>query len=124
MQKKYNKNMSKSIDLREAAVAYYENGHTYEETGKVFQVGKSTIYTWVKKKRETGDLQNKPLHRGFKKIDPEKLKAYVKEHPDDTQQQMAEVFGCCNQAISKALKRCKITRKKKRHFTRNKIQKK
>ena len=116
--------MSKSIDLREAAVAYYENGHTYEETGKVFQVGKSTIYTWVKKKRETGDLQNKPLHRGFKKIDPEKLKAYVKEHPDDTQQQMAEVFGCCNQAISKALKRCKITRKKKRHFTRNKIQKK
>ena len=52
--------MSKSIDLRETAVVYYENGHMYEETGKVFQVGKSTVYTWVKKKRETDDLQNKP----------------------------------------------------------------
>ena len=29
-----------------------------------------------------------------------------------TQQEMAEEFGCCNQAVSKALKRNKITRKK------------
>ena len=53
------------------------------------------------------------MNRGFKKIDPEKLKAYVKEHPDHTQKEMAEAFGCCNQAISKALRRCGITRKKK-----------
>ncbi len=116
--------MSKSVDLREAAVAYYEKGHTYEETGKVFQVAGSTVYIWVKKKRETGDLHNKPLNRGFKKIDPEKLRAYVKEHPDDNQQQIAEAFGCCNQSVSKALKRCGITRKKKRHFIKNKTRKK
>lgn len=104
--------MAKSVDLMEAAVAYYEKGHTLVETGKVFGVGKTTVSSWVKKKRETGDLHNKALNRGFKKIDPEKLKAYVKEHPDATQQEMADEFGCCNQAISKALKRCGITRKK------------
>ena len=65
--------MSKSIDLREAAVAYHEAGHTLSETAKVFQVGKSTISAWTKKKRETGNLNNKPLNRTFKKIDPEKI---------------------------------------------------
>ena len=93
-------------------MAYYEEGHTLIETGKIFKVGKSTVSAWVKKKKETGDLSNKPLNRSFKKTDPEKLKAYVKEHPDETQKEMAEAFGCCNQAISKALKRCGITQKK------------
>ena len=57
--------MSRSVDLREAAVAYYEGGHTLIETGKVFRVGKTTVSNWVKKKRETGDVHNKPLNRGF-----------------------------------------------------------
>lgn len=115
--------MSKSIDLREAAVAYHEAGHTIEETAEVFQVGKSTISEWKKKKKETGNLNKKPLNRTFKKIDPEKLKAYVKAHPDATQQEMADEFGCSNQAISKALKRNKITRKKRQPTTKNRIRK-
>ena len=82
------------------------------ETGKIFKVGKSTVSAWVKKKKETGDLSNKPLDRRFKKIDPEELKSYVKEHPDETQKEMAEAFGCCNQAISQAYRRLGITRKK------------
>ncbi len=79
----------------------------------MFEVSTAAVRNWVKKYQETGDLSNKPLNRSFKKIDPEKLKAYIKEHPDDTQQEIAEKFKCCNQAISKALKRNKITRKKK-----------
>ncbi|MDE6707066.1 MAG: IS630 transposase-related protein [Oscillospiraceae bacterium] len=50
--------------------------------------------------------------RGFKKIDSEKLKAHGKEHPNNTQQEMAEAFGCCNLATSKALKRYGIIQKK------------
>ena len=116
--------MSKSKDLREAAVTYQKEGHTYDETAKVFGVVKSTIYRWVKQYEETGDLSNKPLNRGFRKIDPEKLRAYVAEHPDDTQEEMTKEFGCCNQAISKALKRNGITRKKRHDTIKNKIQKK
>ena len=118
------KSMSKSKDLREAAVAYKKAGNSYEDTGKVFGVSASTVHRWVRQYEETGDLSNKPLNRSFKKIDPEKLKAYVKEHPDETQKEMAEAFGCCNQAISKALKRCGITRKKRQHATKNRILKK
>ena len=95
--------MSKSKDLRETAVAYKKSGNSYEETG---------------------DLSNKPLNRGFKKIDPEKLKAYIAEHPDDTQEEVSVVFGCCPQAISKAYKRLGITRKKIRSAIKNKVLKK
>ncbi len=104
--------MSKSKDLRESAIAYNEAGYTIAETAEVFQVGKCTISEWKKRKKETGNLNNKPLNRTFKKFDPEKLKTYVKNHPDATQQEMADEFGCCNQTISKAYKRLGITRKK------------
>lgn len=116
--------MSKSKDLREAAVRYQKEGHTYEETAKVFGVVKSTVHRWVKQYEETGDLSDKPVKRGYKKINPEKLKAYVAEHPDDTQEEVALVFGCCPQAISKAYKRLGITRKKRRCVIKNRMKKK
>ena len=105
-------------------VAYKKAGNSYEETGKIFGVSASTVHRWVRQYEETGDLSNKPLNRNFKKIDPEKLKAYVAEHPDDTQEEVALVFGGCNQAISQAYRRLKITRKKRHYVIKNKILKK
>ncbi|HAJ97294.1 MAG TPA: hypothetical protein DCO72_06115 [Ruminococcus sp.] len=32
--------MSKSVDLREAAIAYHKAGHIIAESAKVFEVGK------------------------------------------------------------------------------------
>ena len=116
--------MGKSIDLRKAAVEYHLMGHTLKETSEIFGVGKSTISEWTKKYKETGDLSNKPLNRSFKKIDPEKLREYVKNHPDATQQEMAEVFNCSDSAIGKALRKNKITRKKRLHYIVNKTPKK
>ena len=57
-------------------------------------------------------MEKKALNRPHKKIDPEKLRAYVEEHPDAYQREMAEEFNCSNTAIQKALKRLGITRKK------------
>ena len=116
--------MSKSVDLRLPAVLYRLDGHTYAETAKIFHVSVFAVHTWVQKYQETGDLSDKPLHRGFKKIDPEKLRTYVKEHQDATQQEIADEFHCSNQAVSKALKRLSITRKKKRAATKNGMKRK
>ena len=104
--------MSYSKDLRERVVEYKQSGHTYEETHAIFKVAISTIQKWEKQQKETGSLEKKELHRGFRKIDPEKLKSYVAEHPDAYQSEMAREFGCSESGIRDALKRLKITRKK------------
>ncbi len=50
--------------------------------------------------------------RSYKKINPEELKTYVKEHPDACQKEIAKKFKCTSEAVRKALKRLKITQKK------------
>lgn len=112
--------MSYSKDLRERVVKYRLSGHTIKETCEVFGVGNYAVGKWVKQYKETGDLSNKPLNRGFKKIDPEKLKAYIAEHPDAYQREIAEVFECSAVAVGKAMKRLGITRKKRHCVTVNK----
>ena len=104
--------MSYSKKYRERTIEYRQAGHTLEETHQTFKVSRSTIQEWEKQLKETGDLGKKELHRGFRKIDPEKLKAYVGEHPDAYQSEMAEAFGCSESGIRDALQRHKITRKK------------
>ena len=116
--------MSYSKKYRERTIEYRQAGHTLEETHQIFKVSKSTIQIWEKQLKETGDLGKKELHRSFRKIDPEKLKAYVAEHPDAYQAEMANVFGCSESGIRDALRRLKVTRKKRRSVTRSRISKK
>ena len=105
--------MSYSKDLRERAVKYYKSGHTLKETSEIFVAGINTISHWVKKYKETGDLSNKLLKRGFKKIDPKKLALFIEENPDAFLRETAEEFGCNIEAVRKAIKRLGITRKKR-----------
>jgi hypothetical protein len=69
-------------------------------------------------------LEDKKPLRTFKKLDPEKLKAYVAEHPDAYLQEIGDAFGCSDTAVMKALKRLGITRKKRRSGTWSKNPKK
>lgn len=116
--------MSYSKKYRERTIEYRQEGHTLEETHRIIKVSRSTIQKWEKQLKETGDLGKKELHRGFRKIDPEKLRAYVAEHPDAYQSEMAEAFGCSESGIRDALRRNNITRKKRRPDIRNKTSKK
>jgi len=116
--------MSYSKKYRERTIEYRQDGHTLEETHQIFKVSIATIRKWEKQWKETGDFGKKELHRGFRKIDPEKLKAYVAEHPDAYQSEMAQVFECSESGIRDALKRHKITRKKRQPGIRSRTSKK
>ena len=105
--------MSYSKKYRERTIEYRQNGHTLEQIHQIFKVSISAIQKWEKQLKEKGDLGKKELHWGSRKIDPEKLKAYVAEHPDAYQSEMVQVFGCSESGIRDALRRHKITRKKK-----------
>ncbi len=113
--------MSYPVKYRERVIGYRQEGHTLEETSKVFKVAISTIRKWEKQIQETGNLTPKVPKRSFKKIDPARLQAYVAQHPDAYQKEIAMEFGCALSAVQKALKRLKITRKKRLHATRSRI---
>ena len=97
---------------RRRVMEYLKEGHSYRQAQEVFKVGIATMVEWKKRLVETGSLARKPLNRRFKKIDPEKLEAYVNEHPDAYLREMAEVFHCSVNSVNKALKKLQITRKK------------
>jgi len=100
---------------------YLEAGHTLESAKKVFGIGQTTMKEWKKQYNKTGHLHRKALNRTFKKIDPAKLSAYVKEHPDAYLREIAEGFGCTDEAVRQALVKLKITRKKRPRYTKNEM---
>jgi transposase len=106
--------MAKSSDFRKRVLEYYvDEGHSIRETAAVFGVAKKSIENWVNLVIETGSLDKRPLNRTFKKLDPEKLRDHLTEHCDDTLREIAEHFKCTISAVDKALKRQKLTLKKK-----------
>ncbi len=116
--------MSYPVKYRERVIEYRQDGHTLEETSRIFKIAISTIRKWENQIKETGNLTPKVPKRSFKKIDPSKLEAYVAQYPDAYQKEIAREFGCAPSAIQKALKRLKITRKKRQTSIRNKVKKK
>ena len=116
--------MSYSEDLRKKVINFLESGNSQREAARVFGINLSTVNEWQKKYQETGDLKSKPLNRTFKKIDPEKLRKYISDHPDAYLKEIGDAFGCSDTAVQKALKRLGLTRKKKQNDTANKSQKK
>ena len=95
------------------AVEYSKEGHTIEQTAKVFKISTATLKKWTRKYDETGGIKDKQLNRAFKKIDPLKLEKYLEENPDAYLSEIANVFSCSDVAVNKALRKLKITRKKR-----------
>lgn len=114
---------SYSVDLRERVLNYLEMNPDKKAASHLFQVGIATIHRWVARKKLTGNVQ--PLRRkyAYKKIDDEKLIEYVQTHPDHFLSEIAKHFGLTLQAIFYALKRLKITRKKRRHSIKREMKK-
>jgi len=104
--------MSYDIRYRERALLYLCEGNSYRKTASVFKVSTSTLQKWKTQQEATGSLAPKKRKETWRKIDPEKLRKYVAEHPDAYQHEIAATFGVRLYAIQKALKRLGITRKK------------
>lgn len=114
---------SYSIDLRERVLNHLKTNPNKKDASILFQVGIATIYRWVSRKKETGNVQ--PLRRkyAYKKINDQKLIEYVQAHPDHFLSEIAKHFNLTLQAIFYALKRLKITRKKRQRFFRKEMKK-
>jgi transposase len=88
-------------------------GHSQREAQKVFGLALATVQQWYKQYRATGSLASNYLSRRSRKLNMEKLKTYVNEHPDAYLKEIGEVFGCSDVAVFYAFRRFGITRKKR-----------
>ena len=113
-----------SKDLRERALQYIQDGHSYRETAKVFSVSTTALVRWKKMFEEQGNFEDKPRKKRTGKIDPQRLEKYLKEHPDAYLREIAALFSCSEAAVSKMLKQMNYTKKKKQSRTKSKIRQK
>lgn len=104
--------MSYDKKIREQAVKYRET-HRQKETSEVFGVSVSAIKRWQKKLKLKGNIKNEPLERRGRKIKEEKLRKDVELYPEDFNDERALRFGCTGEAIRVALRKYKLTRKKR-----------
>lgn len=102
--------MTYSVDLRKKVVGFVRNGGGQREAARRFEVSLWCVRDWLARK----DLQ--PQQKGVprqRKLDKEALRAPVRANPDALLRERAAHFGVRISSLEAALKRLRITRKKK-----------
>ena len=110
-----------STDLRKRVLQYLEKDSDKKKASQFFQVGIATVYRWVARKKQSGTIEPLKKRNTYRKIDNQKLIAYVEQNPDHFLSEIAKHFGLTPQAIFYALRRLKITRKKRLRSTKKEI---
>lgn len=105
--------MAYSEDYRKRTIEYYHEGHTQAEVCAAFKVYPRTIRDWEARKISGTMKANYPETRKPRKLPPDELIQYIDEHPDDFLEEIGVHFQCSGEAVRKALKKLKITRKKR-----------
>ena len=111
--------MSYSLDFRQKVISYIENGGKVTKAAKIFEIGRATIYRWLNRQ----NLEATKVERRKRKLDWKALEKDVQLHPDARLIERAKKFGVHPSAISHALKKMKITRKRS-YDTEKEIEKK
>lgn len=105
-----------SQDLRLRILKACDEGCTTAEIAEEFEVSESWVRRFKQRYRETGEITPRPCGGAtVVKIIPEKLIKLVEQRPDSTLEELRDGLGieCSISGISMALKRLKITRKKR-----------
>jgi transposase len=105
--------MAYSVDYRRRTIEYYQEGHTQAEVKDVFNVCPKTIRDWEARINAGSLKPSYPKTRKPRKLPPDELRQYINEHPDAFLEEIGEYFNCSAEAVRKALKKLKITRKKR-----------
>lgn len=100
--------MTCSIDLRKRVVSFVETGGSKAEAAQRFSVSRQTVYNWLGR----DDLSPKKHGQRHRKLDKVRLRCHVREHPDALLRERAAIFGVTLQALSHALARMGIAKKK------------
>ncbi len=108
-----------SYHFRQKVIESIElNGFKKQDASEMFNISRNTINLWFQQKAATGDFQAKTRSantHGEKIVDWARFRAFVKEHHDKNQAEMADLWDgpISARTISRALAKIGFTRKKK-----------
>lgn len=112
-----------SLDLRRRIISAYHSGMTatYEATAAMFGVGRATVSRLLRRKRESGDVLEKPRGGNNRPVvDDVWLRAHAQAHPDSTVAERVEAWAAHSgrrvhpESMRGAMHRIGWTHKKKR----------
>jgi len=106
-----------ALDLRERVVKFIHHGGTKAEAARRFELSRQTVYRYLAS-AQTGTLAPKTSWGHWRKLDPQKLHAHVKHHPDATLKELQQVFGVSHQALWVRLRQLGFTLKKTHKISR------
>ena len=112
--------MAYSADLRNKALNYYEQCKNISQTAATFNLSRTTLYLWIRLKKQTGSLKHQVTGLNAVKLDRQKLAQYVGQHQDAYLHEIAKHFDCTAATVCYALKQLGMTRKKRPPLTKNK----
>lgn len=115
--------MTYSLDLRQKALEYLEKIGNRQKVVEAFDISLRTLERWIRRKRENS-LPPKARRSAPSKIDDQKLRLFVQEHPDSYLREIAKPFGATLQAAFYACRRLKISLKKRPPIMKKEMRKK
>jgi transposase len=106
-----------ALDLREQIVKFIQGGGSKAEAARRFDLARSSVYRYLTAAQK-GVLPPKTSWGAWRKLDPEKLRAHVKKHPDATLKELQQVFGVSHHAVWVRLGQLGFTLKKTHKISR------
>ena len=106
-----------SQDLRDRVLAAYDRGMVTSQIAEIFAVSPAWARRIRQDRRESGRTTPRPMGGVRRvKIDPDRLRQLVQQQPDATLKELRDRLGvvCAESAICMALKRLKLSFKKRR----------
>lgn len=106
-----------ALDLRERVVKFIQGGGSKVEAARHFALARSSVYRYLVAAKN-GALPPKTSWGTWRKLDPEKLRAHVQNHPDATLKELQQVFGVSHHAVWVRLGQLGVTLKKTHKISR------
>jgi transposase len=106
-----------ALDLRERVVKFIRGGGSKAEAARRFELARSSVYRYLVAAQK-GALAPKRSWGHWRKLDPQKLQAHVKRHPDATLKELQTVFGVSHHAVWVRLGQLGFTLKKTHKISR------
>src|ERR1035438_9617710 len=87
-----------ALDLRERVVKFLQAGGSKVEAARRFELARRTVYRYLATAK-AGTLAPKTSWGKWRKLDPKKLSAHVKKHPDATLHELAAALAVSHNAV-------------------------